>query len=102
MLVKNENIITLPLGLLGFEHVKKYVLLANPEEAPFMWLQMLDNANQGFVVISPTTAVPDYAPDIAQEDVDFLGLKSAADAIVLNIVTEIGRASCRERVLASV
>ena len=87
MLVKNENIITLPLGLLGFEHVKKYVLLANPEEAPFMWLQMLDNANQGFVVISPTTAVPDYAPDIAQEDVDFLGLKSAADAIVLNIVT---------------
>ena len=54
--VKQENIIQMPLGLLGFEHIKKFVLLANPEEAPFMWLQMLDNANQGFVVVPPSSA----------------------------------------------
>ena len=34
--VKKEHIISMPLGLLGFEQVKKYVLLANPEEEPFL------------------------------------------------------------------
>ncbi|HXG48929.1 MAG TPA: flagellar assembly protein FliW [Methylomirabilota bacterium] len=88
--VNKENIISLPLGLLGFENVKRYVLLSNPEEKPFLWLQMLDGSNQGFVVISPEGLVPDYAPDISEQDVAFLGLKDPADAIILNIVT-LGR-----------
>jgi flagellar assembly factor FliW len=85
--VKKENVISVPLGLLGFEQVKKYVLLITPEEEPFLWLQMLDNQNQGFVVISPSVAAPDYAPDIAPADIEFLGIQSPADALVLNIVT---------------
>jgi flagellar assembly factor FliW len=85
--IKKENIISMPLGLLGFEQVKKYVLLVNPEEEPFMWLQMIDNANQGFVVATPATVAPDYAPDISQQDIEFLGIRSPADALILNIVT---------------
>src|SRR5262249_44036852 len=79
-----------PLGLLGFERVKKYVLLNTPEEEPFLWLQMLDNPAQGFVVVVPSVVLPAYAPDIHQADIDFLGIKSPADAIVLNIVTVRG------------
>jgi len=85
--VQNENIISVPLGLLGFEPVKKYVLLSTPGEEPFMWLQMLDNAGQGFVVVNPSVAVPTYAPDIPQADIEFLDIQSPADAFVLNIVT---------------
>jgi len=85
--VKKENVISMPLGLLGFEQVKKYVLLITPEEEPFQWLQMLDQANQGFIVVSPATVVPDYAPDIAQADIEFLGIQSPAEALLLNIVT---------------
>lgn len=85
--VKPENIITMPLGLLGFEQVKKFVLLAQPGEEPFLWLQMLDNASHGFVVVSPATAMPEYSPDISPQDVEFLKLKDPDDAIVLNIVT---------------
>lgn len=85
--VKNENIISMPLGLLGFEQVKKYVLLITPGEEPFQWLQMLDNQSQGFVVVSPAAAAPDYAPDIAPGDIEYLGIQSPADSLVLNIVT---------------
>lgn len=91
--VKPENIISIPLGLLGFEQVKKYVLLGAPEEEPFLWLQMLDNPNQGFVVVPPASVVPNYNPDIPQADVDALGIKNSADAIVLNIVTVRGNES---------
>lgn len=89
--IKPENIVTMPLGLLGFEHVKKFILLSNPEEEPFMWLQMIDNANQGFVVVSPANVLPEYAPDISTQDVEFLGIRSPGDALLLNIVTVRGQ-----------
>src|SRR5262245_36211864 len=93
LLVKPENIIAMPMGLLGFEQVKKYVLLGAPEEEPFLWLQMLDNPAQGFVVVSPAAVVSNYTPDIPQADVDLLGIKSPADATVLNLVTVRGTES---------
>lgn len=85
--VSGENVIQIPDGLLGFEHVKKYVLLAQPQEAPFMWLRMIENADKRFLVISPVHVLPDYQPDISSEDVRFLGLTGPEDALVVNIVT---------------
>ena len=46
-----------------------------------MWLQMIGQANQGFVVVSPANVVPDYAPDISPQDIEFLGIRTAADRI---------------------
>lgn len=85
--IKSENVIHLPGGLLGFERIKKYVLLSNPDEAPFLWLQMLDDPNLAFLVVSPCVVVADYKPEISEEDTEFLGLQSPQDALVFNIVT---------------
>lgn len=85
--VKTENIIQMPLGLLGFEDVTEYVLLARPEEAPFWWLQMLKDPNLAFLVVSPFVVLPTYEPDIPAEDVEYLELREPADALVMNIVT---------------
>ena len=85
--LNGENIIRLPYGLLGFERVKNYVLLSKPHEEPFMWLQMLDEARQAFLVVSPFLVTSDYQPDIAEIDVKFLELTDPADALVVNIVT---------------
>ncbi|MBI3416697.1 MAG: flagellar assembly protein FliW [Verrucomicrobia bacterium] len=84
---EQDNVIHLPLGLLGFEKIKKYVLLADPEEAPFLWLQVMDDPNLAFLVLFPLTIIPDYHPDISAEDAEFLGLEEPADALVFNIVT---------------
>jgi flagellar assembly factor FliW len=78
------------MGLLGFEQIKDYVLLASPDEAPFAWLKVEDNNSLAFVVVNPFLVAPDYLPDIPQADVDFLGLEEATDAILLNIVTVCG------------
>jgi flagellar assembly factor FliW len=79
--------IKLPMGLLGFEQIKSYLLIANPGEAPFHWLQVKDNPTLAFVVIDPFLVVPDYRPDIPQPDVDFLRLSAPADAQLYCIVT---------------
>ena len=85
--VGDQIIIQLPFGLLGFERVKKYVLLANPQEDPFIWLQMLEGPRKAFLIVSPFLVVPDYQPDIPADDVAFLELTEPADALVFNICT---------------
>jgi flagellar assembly factor FliW len=84
-------IITLPLGLLGFEQTKRYMLIADPDEAPFMWLQMVDEPRKSFIVIQPNTFLEKYEPELSDEDVRFLGLTNPEDAVVLNIVTVRGQ-----------
>ncbi len=85
--VRDENIIHLPLGLLGFESIKRYALLVNPNETPFRWLQVLDQPDLAFLVLPALEVFPDYEPDVPTEDVRFLELNSPDDALVYNIVT---------------
>ena len=79
--------VRMPMGILGFEQIKDYVLVANPDEAPFAWLQVEDNTALAFVVIDPFVILPEYQPDLPPADVQFLGFKDADDALLLGIVT---------------
>ena len=84
------NPMRLPMGLLGFEQIKNYVLVSNPGEEPFAWLRVEDNTALAFVVVDPFVIMPDYQPDIPAADVEFLGLKQVEDALLLAIVTVKG------------
>lgn len=79
--------VRLPMGLLGFEKMKDYLLIANPGEEPFGWLKIKGETSLAFVVINPFLIAPAYRPDIPQADVDFLGLNNPEEAMLLNIVT---------------
>jgi flagellar assembly factor FliW len=79
--------VRLPMGLLGFEQIKEYVLVSNPGEEPFHWLQVKNDPSLAFIVIAPFLVAPDYHPDIPQADVEFLGVSSAQDVLLYNIVT---------------
>jgi len=91
--VRSENIVTMPLGLLGFEDHKRYVLLSKRDEAPFLWFQMLEAPHQSFLVVAPALVVADYHPELSGEDVEFLGLRGPEEALVFNIVTLGARGS---------
>ena len=83
----DKSVLTLPMGLLGFEQVKHYTLLGSAEEAPFLWLQMVEDPSLAFLVISPAVVLSCYEPDISEEEVKFLDLADPKDALLFNIVT---------------
>ncbi|HMJ90876.1 MAG TPA: flagellar assembly protein FliW [Candidatus Acidoferrum sp.] len=80
----------IPAGILGLEHIKEYELIANPAEEPFMWLQSAGVPDVAFLLISPFLVMPEYRPDISDNDSESLGLRGAQDAQVFNIVTVRG------------
>lgn len=83
----DAGVITLPQGLMGFPKQTRFVLLASPEEAPFLRLQCVDDPDLRFVVIAPTAVADNYQPDVSEEDTQFLGLSATEDALVFNIVS---------------
>ena len=85
--IAGEAVVHMPLGLLGFEKYKSYVLTQTEEEAPFSWLQAAEHPSLAFLVIHPSEIPLEYQPDLSDEDVRFLGLENPADARILNIVT---------------
>ncbi|MEW6302735.1 MAG: flagellar assembly protein FliW [Verrucomicrobiota bacterium] len=87
---RHQVMVRLPLGLLGFESIKDYVLLTEPGEEPFRWLQVLDDPSLAFLVVPPFDVLPEYAPRLSPEDVAFLELGDPSEAWLFNIVTVRG------------
>ena len=77
----------LPKGLIGFPEATQYELLINEEEAPFMWIRCVQIHELGFIVIEPSQILSDYDIELNDDDVAYLGIESAEDAILFNIVT---------------
>jgi flagellar assembly factor FliW len=83
----SECVIQMPLGLLGFEQFKRFALVTNPAEEPFLWLQVIDQPKLTFLVLSPFVVLPTYQPEIPGEDARFLDLQDPSDTLIFNIVT---------------
>jgi flagellar assembly factor FliW len=84
---QSDEVVLIPYGLLGFERVKNYRLLADPAVEPFLWFEMQQDPKQAFLVLCPEMVAPNYQPDLDDQDVEFLALEDPADAFILNTVT---------------
>lgn len=58
--VPNESVLIFPSGILGFPDCRRYVILDHDTEAPFKWLQSLDEPGLAFVVLDPAYFDAEY------------------------------------------
>jgi flagellar assembly factor FliW len=85
--VKEDDLIELPHGLIGFPELKKYVLLDHDKDSPFKWLQSLDDGGIAFVLINPLLFKPDYMVEVSEEEIGDLDLKKEEDAVISVILS---------------
>lgn len=84
---RDEAILTIPSGIIGFQQSTRYVVLDHDREAPFKWLQSLDDPTLAFVIMDPVLFKPDYKPAFEPSDLAELGHPSEADRIVFVLMT---------------
>jgi len=58
--IDEEKILTMPDGLPGFDGFEKFVLLEDPNTAPFCWFQSVETPDLAIIVMSPFIFMPDY------------------------------------------
>ena len=83
----SQNKISLPQGLFGFSKIRNMELMFDKEELPFMWLREEQENGLAFVVLEPGGVLPDYSVEIADADINVLGITGPEDTMILNIVT---------------
>ncbi len=70
--MEENNIVTFPHGLAGFEKIKRYCICANKEEAPFFQLQALDGSKLFFHIVNPLDILPTYNPKIDEQELGII------------------------------
>lgn len=83
---EENELVTFPAGLPGFEECHRFLLL-QPEESIFGCLQSVDDPNLAFVTASPYLFCSDYSIDLTGESVQTLKLNRPEDAVIFVIAT---------------
>lgn len=74
-------------GLYGFPSVTRYLVIDVPGGGDiFKQLVALDQPDLGFTLVYPFAFFPDYAPDVAAEEVGDLGTGRPDELVVMAIV----------------
>lgn len=79
--------IRFPSGIVGFPRHQRGEIFSLADQLPFQWLRLHGPDPLHFVIIDPCGIIPDYAPELFDDDAAALGITDAADAVVFNIVT---------------
>jgi flagellar assembly factor FliW len=81
--IEPSAVIEFPEGLIGLEG-SRYALIASDPDAPFMWLQSLEDPGLALPVTNPHRFFADFAVEVVDEDVERLALdgSSAMDVYV--------------------
>jgi flagellar assembly factor FliW len=74
-------------GILGFEHLRRFLMMMHSEKTPLVWFQSLDDGAVAFVLANPFLIKPDYQPEISAHDVGMLEIVNPEDALLMSIMT---------------
>lgn len=87
--INEENILTFPNGLLGFENSKEFVILDVPENPYFKFLQDIKNSYISFLLINPWDFFKDYDVDHSDEGLKKIDIdpKEKNNMAIFSVVT---------------
>jgi len=70
--ISNDDILTFSEGLLGFNDLEKFVLLDDPNDEIFAWLQSCDEPSIAFPVLEPELFEENYILKMTKSDLQSL------------------------------
>ncbi len=73
--ISPEDLISFPEGLLGFNDLRKFVILDDPTDDIFAWLQSCEEPKIAFPILEPEIFIESYKGPLTKTDLDALGLK---------------------------
>jgi len=85
--ITDEDIVVFEEGLLGFSGLHKFVLLDDPNDEIFIWLQSCEEPGIAFPVLEPELYLDSYQVELSRLDLEALSLSEAQGYRVFTIIT---------------
>lgn len=77
--LQNEDVIDFPEGILGFNDLRKFVLLDDPNDEIFAWLQSCEIPQIAFPVLEPELFSQNYQVSLTKHDLESLQLAQQSE-----------------------
>jgi flagellar assembly factor FliW len=87
VIIKAEQVIQFPRGLIGFEGLHEFVLLQIRDGSPFLLLQSIEDERLGLIVADPYSFLSNYQIAVSKSEEKFLNLQDEKDLTILVTVT---------------
>ena len=84
---EQADLVTFLNGIVGFPDSRQFVLIQHKEGTTYRWLQSTDDGAIAFLLVDPSTFVPEYAPQMPQTVAVQLGMNEETPRLVYTIVT---------------
>lgn len=85
--IEEDQLITFPQGLPGFEDLRRFILVHPDEQLPFSYLQSAEEEALSFILTDPYLFEPSYEFQLPDSAVSELEIESEQDVLVRAIVT---------------
>lgn len=85
--IPESLIIQMTKPVLGFEELRRYVIVETRDFEPFKWFQSVDDPEVAFVLVNPLLFFPDYAIEVNPREIDELHVDNVRDVVTYAIVT---------------
>jgi flagellar assembly factor FliW len=85
--LQDEDVIEFPEGILGFNDLRKFILLDDPNDEIFAWLQSCEVAQIAFPVLEPELFTQNYQILLTKHDLESIGLTKPEKIRSFSIIT---------------
>ena len=85
--ISENDLITFSEGLLGFSDLRKFVLLDDPHDEIFAWLQSCEKAAIAFPILEPELFTSSYNLKLSKHDLEVLKMASSDRHRIFSIIT---------------
>lgn len=85
--IEENRIFDFVLPIIGFDELKKFIILDPNKESIFKWLQSIDDPSMAFPIISLAALDYDYTIDLPDSAINTLDIKNPESLLVMNITS---------------
>lgn len=85
--IKKEDILNFAEGLLGFSDLRQFVLLDDPSDEIFAWLQSCESGAIAFPLLEPEIFSETFVGALSKSDLEALKIKNVKEAHFFSIIT---------------
>jgi len=82
-----DNCLLFPEGLIGFEALRKFIVMPNEKDGPLFWIQSIDDPQVAFILTDPTSFYFDYKVVPDGRERQKLGIDEESDCLIVSVVT---------------
>lgn len=85
--IAQEDVINFPEGILGFNDLRRFVLLDDPNDEIFAWLQSCEVPDIAFPILEPEIFAAEYKPVLTKNDNESIRLEAGQSPRAFAIIT---------------